>query len=156
MKKSPRQTLTPSQKNLLMKSKDEGHAKRFCVLDPIGPSHCVDFLLSQEGGAVLRYARGLKTFVSYYINDDCYSKIHQGFQADNKDHVTWLASMCTMAEKMADPMQNIRLVDSVNKNPMKVVLDKNDALDWPQIHFVLCATYAKAVLRGQAWIPPKN
>lgn len=84
------------------------------------------------------------------------AKFIKAFQADNKDHVTWLASMCTMAEKMADPMQNIRLVDSVNKNPMKVVLDKNDALDWPQIHFVLCAAYAKAVLRGQAWIPPKN
>jgi hypothetical protein len=45
-------------------------------------------------------------------------------------------------------------VEDINTNPMKVVLDKRDALDWPHIHFVLCGVYTKAVLRGKAFIPP--
>jgi hypothetical protein len=36
---------------------------------------------------------------------------------------------------------------------MNVKLAKQDTLDWFHIHFVLCAAYAKAVLKGKAWIP---
>jgi hypothetical protein len=32
-------------------------------------------------------------------------------------------------------------------------MDEMDVLDWPHIHFCLCAVYAKAVLRGKAHIP---
>ena len=36
---------------------------------------------------------------------------------------------------------------------MHILLSQQDTLDWFHIHFVLCAAYAKAVLKGKAWIP---
>jgi hypothetical protein len=61
--------------------------------------------------------------------------------------------MIDVAESMSDPTAHIKLVEEVNKNPMKVVLGQRDALDWAHIHFCLCAVYAKAVLRNKAFIP---
>ena len=45
------------------------------------------------------------------------------------------------------------LIEEINKNPMNIKLDQRDALDWPHIHFCLCGVYAKATLRGKAYIP---
>jgi hypothetical protein len=81
------------------------------------------------------------------------SKFLGAFDTENKDHVQWLAHMIDIAETMADPSAKIALVKEINANPMKVVLDQRDALDWPHIHFVLCAAYAKAVLKGRAVVP---
>ena len=58
-----------------------------------------------------------------------------------------------LAESLGDPSNSINMVEDINDNPLNLVLDKRDALDWPHIHFVLCAAYAKAVLRGQAFVP---
>jgi len=55
---------------------------------------------------------------------------------------------------MAENFHNqTNLVKDINNNPLGIVLDDKDALDWPHIHFVLCASYAKAVLRGLAHVP---
>ena len=80
-------------------------------------------------------------------------KFLTAFNAENREHVQWLSHMIDIAETMADPKAKITLVKEINANPMKVVLDQRDALDWPHIHFVLCAAYAKAVLEGQAIVP---
>jgi len=81
------------------------------------------------------------------------AKFIKAFDCQNKTHVIWLSHMIDLAESMTDPTTHITLVDEINMNPMKIELDKRDALDWPHIHFCLCAVYAKAVLRGLAFIP---
>ena len=56
-------------------------------------------------------------------------KFIKAFDAKNESHVRWLGAMFDMAESMGDPSAQIRLVKSVNENPMKVKLDQRDALD---------------------------
>ena len=84
------------------------------------------------------------------------AKFIKAFDAKNEVHVKWLGAMFDMAESMGDPSAQIRLVNSVNANPMKVKLDQRDALDWPHIHFALSAVYAKEVWNRRAWVPPQN
>jgi hypothetical protein len=81
------------------------------------------------------------------------SKFIKAFDAKDQTHVEWLGRMFDLAESMGDPTQQVKMVEEVNSNPMKIKLDTRDALDWPHIHFVLCGVYAKAVLRRQAWVP---
>jgi len=78
------------------------------------------------------------------------SKFIQAFNPKNVEHVAWLAAMCDMAEKFGQPMD---MEAEINKNPMNIKIQKRDALDWPHIHFCLCAVYAKAVLNSKAFIP---
>jgi Fe-S cluster biosynthesis and repair protein YggX len=80
-------------------------------------------------------------------------KFIQAFDAENERHVNWLARMITVAETMGDTSKQISLVNEINLNPMNVELEHRDALDWPHIHFCLCAVYSKAVLRGKAYVP---
>jgi hypothetical protein len=81
------------------------------------------------------------------------SRFVQAFDAGTEAHVKWLAKMIDLAENFGQKMD---LVAEINLNPMNVELDRKDALEWPHIHFCLCAVYAKAVLRGKAWTPQKN
>jgi hypothetical protein len=81
------------------------------------------------------------------------TKFIKAFDSQNMSHVKWLSHMIDLAESMNDPTAHITLVAEINMNPMKIELDQRDALDWPHIHFCLCAVYAKAVLRGLAFVP---
>lgn len=81
------------------------------------------------------------------------SNFLKAFDPKNKSHVDWLAQMMDLAETMGDPEKAINMIRDINTNPMGIHLEKRDALDWPHIHFVLCASYAKAVLRGLAHVP---
>jgi len=81
------------------------------------------------------------------------SRFVKVFDPANVVHVKWFAHMIELAESLS-PEKAVTLVAEINLNPMKVELDHRDALDWPHIHFCLCAVYAKAVLKGQAFIPP--
>jgi len=54
---------------------------------------------------------------------------------------------------MGDPSKDSNLVAEINKNPMGVTLEQIEALEWPHIHFCICAVYAKAVLRKKAHVP---
>ena len=80
-------------------------------------------------------------------------KFVQVFDCKNEIHVNWLSHMIDLAESLGDPEKHVNLVSEINKNPMKIVLEQRDALDWAHIHFCLCAVYAKAVLRKKAFIP---
>jgi len=84
------------------------------------------------------------------------SRFLKAFDPKNEMHVKWLRKMTTLAEKMNDPNQALTLNAEINLNPMRINLSHPDTLDWVHIHFVLSASYAKAVLKGDAWIPPKN
>jgi hypothetical protein len=61
--------------------------------------------------------------------------------------------MIDVAETMGDPSKDSILVKEVNKNPMGVKLEPMEMLEWPHIHFCICAVYAKAVLRKKAFVP---
>lgn len=75
------------------------------------------------------------------------------FDAQNQSHVKWLSRMIDVAETMGDPSRDSILIKEINKNPMGVKLEQLEALEWPHIHFCICAVYAKAVLRKRAWVP---
>lgn len=82
------------------------------------------------------------------------AKFIKAFDAKNESHVRWLGKMFDMAESLLDEQGQLNIVREINKNPLRVTLDERDALDWPHIHFVLSASYAKEVLKGRAWVPP--
>lgn len=75
------------------------------------------------------------------------------FDAQNQSHVKWLSRMIDVAETMGDPSRDSMLIKEINKNPMGVKLEQMEALEWPHIHFCICAVYAKAVLRRRAFVP---
>jgi len=80
------------------------------------------------------------------------SKFIKEFRPDSEEHVNWLSNMVDFAETMSVEKPG-DIVAETNKNPMKIKLEVQDALDWPHIHFCLFAVYAKAVLKGKAFIP---
>ena len=80
------------------------------------------------------------------------AKFVKVFDANVQKHVEWLSHMCDIAETLS-PEKRTNLVLEINKNPLNIKMDEMDVLDWPHIHFCLCAVYAKAVLRGKAYIP---
>lgn len=84
------------------------------------------------------------------------AKFLKAFDPKNKDHVMWLSKMTDVAEGMNDVENAVDYISHVNQNPMKLILETREALDWPHIHFVLSASYAKAVLRGNAFIPSRT
>ena len=81
------------------------------------------------------------------------AKFIKAFDSQNQSHVKWLSRMIDVAEGMGDTSRESSLVAEINKNPMEVKLDQMEALEWPHIHFCICAVYAKAVLRGKAHVP---
>jgi len=81
------------------------------------------------------------------------SRFSKAFDPTNASHVKWFSHMMDLAESLS-PEKSVTLVAEINMNPMKVELDHRDALDWPHVHFCLCALYSKAVLKGTAFIPP--
>jgi len=80
------------------------------------------------------------------------SKFIKAFDASSDVHVKWLSHMIDIAENIS-PDKPSNLMAEINKNPLNIKLSEMEALDWPHIHFCLCALYAKAVLKGKAFIP---
>ena len=80
------------------------------------------------------------------------SKFVSVFKPNDETHVNWLSKMCDLAENWG----KFDVQKEMAKNPMKVPIETKDVLDWPHVHFCLCAVYAKAVLKGQAHIPPAH
>jgi hypothetical protein len=81
------------------------------------------------------------------------AKFIKAFDAQNQSHVKWLSRMIDVAEGMGDSSRDSTLVAEINNNPMGLNLEQMEALEWPHIHFCICAVYAKAVLRGKAHVP---
>ena len=84
------------------------------------------------------------------------SRFLKVFDAKNESHVKWLQKMTLLAEKLGDVNLQQKIVEDINANPMKIKLSNLEALDWPHIHFVLAMSYAKAVLKGEAFIPSRS
>jgi len=85
--------------------------------------------------------------------DTVTSRFLKKFDPSQKSHVVWLKKMTDIAESLADPTKPQYIIAEMNLNPMKVEMTHMEALDWPHVHFVLCAAYAKAVFKCSAWVP---
>jgi exonuclease III len=81
------------------------------------------------------------------------SDFYKAFKPENERHVKWLKQMFSVSENMKDPTKHIMLVGEINLNPMKIEIKHGEALEWPNIHFMLSMKYSKAVLNGEAFIP---
>ncbi len=44
----------------------------------------------------------------------------------------------------------------MNSNPMQVKMTENDIMDIVFIQFSLAMKYTKAILDGEAWVPPQK
>jgi hypothetical protein len=77
----------------------------------------------------------------------------KAFNPSVKEHVVWLKKITDDAQTRGDPSAAQNIVAEMNTNPMGVKMTTMEALDWPHVHFVLCASYAKAVFQCRAWVP---
>jgi hypothetical protein len=87
------------------------------------------------------------------MSDTVTSRFLKKFDPSQKSHVAWLKKITDIAESLVDPSKPQYIVAEMNINPMKVEMSHLEALDWPHVHFVLCAAYAKAVFKCKAWVP---
>lgn len=78
---------------------------------------------------------------------------YKAFDPSNERHVRWLARMFKVSEEMKDLSKQITLLAEINMNPLKIELSHGEALEWPNIHFILCMKYTKAVFSKTAFIP---
>lgn len=78
----------------------------------------------------------------------------KAFDPKNQEHVTWLKNIHLSLENMDTVKSDVPTL--VGQNPMKVKFTKNDMMDWVHVHFALNFNYTKAVLRGEAWVPPQR
>lgn len=81
------------------------------------------------------------------------SDFYKAFRPENERHVKWFKRMFEVADDMKDINKAITLVGEINMNPMKIDIKHGEALEWPNIHFMLSMKYSKAVLLGEAFIP---
>lgn len=84
------------------------------------------------------------------------SDFYKAFDPENQRHVKWLKRMFAVSEDMRDLSKQITLLAEINENPMKIEVKHAEALEWPNIHFIICMKYTKAVLSGKAFIPPNS
>jgi hypothetical protein len=81
------------------------------------------------------------------------SKFANTFDPSNSSHVVWLSSLFDFTEKLA--MGRLDVDSILTKNPMGIIVKKEEMIDWVQIHFTVSMKYAQAVLKGKAFIPSK-
>lgn len=81
------------------------------------------------------------------------SDFYKAFRPDSERHVAWFKQMFSVSEDMKDPTKHISLLGEINLNPMNITIKHAEALEWPNIHFILSVKYSKAVLLGEAFIP---
>ena len=81
------------------------------------------------------------------------SDFYKAFRPDSERHVAWFKQMFSVSEDMKDPTKHISLLGEINLNPMNITIKHAEALEWPNIHFILSMKYSKAVLFGEAFIP---
>jgi hypothetical protein len=76
------------------------------------------------------------------------SKFLKAFDPINKSHVEWFSYMIDIAENNPES-----IIKEINKNPMNIIISDLEVLEFPHVHFVLCASYARAVIKHKAFIP---
>ena len=76
------------------------------------------------------------------------------FQPQQQSHVLWMKRVVhTLGEMMS---KKVNIVDVINSNPMGVEITESDIMDIVFIQFSLAMKYTKAILDGEAWVPPQR
>lgn len=76
------------------------------------------------------------------------------FQPQQESHVLWMKHSMTSLNEMMN--KKVNLLHIMNSNPMQVKMSEKDMLDIVFIHFSLAMKYTKAILEGEAWVPPQK
>ena len=61
--------------------------------------------------------------------------------------------MSSMNEMMS---KKVNIMHIINSNPMQVKMSEKDIMDIVFIQFSLAMKYTKAILDGEAWVPPQE
>lgn len=81
-------------------------------------------------------------------------KFASKFQPQQESHVLWLKQVVDSLNNMMNKRVNI--VGVMNANPLGVKMTENDIMDIVFIQFGLAMKYTKAILDGEAWVPPQK
>ena len=81
-------------------------------------------------------------------------KFTSKFQPQQESHVLWMKLVMTSLNEMMSTKVNI--LNIMNSNPMGVNLTEKDIMDIVFIQFSLAMKYTKAILDGEAWVPPQK
>tara|TARA_R110002153_G_scaffold193634_5_gene347041 strand:- start:1 stop:270 length:270 start_codon:yes stop_codon:yes gene_type:complete len=76
------------------------------------------------------------------------------FQPQQESHVLWMKRVMASLNEMMSKKVNI--LNIMNTNPMEVKMSENDIMDIVFIQFSLAMKYTKAILDGEAWVPPQK
>ena len=76
------------------------------------------------------------------------------FQPQQESHVLWMKLVMLSLNEMMSTKVNI--LNIMNSNPMGVSLTEKDIMDIVFIQFSLAMKYTKAILDGEAWVPPQK
>ncbi len=75
----------------------------------------------------------------------------KNFQPQQESHVLWMKQVMAALNEM-----KTGVIPVMKANPMKVSFSEKDAFDIVFIQFSLAMKYTKAILDGEAWIPPQK
>jgi hypothetical protein len=73
------------------------------------------------------------------------------FQPRQESHVLWMKRVMMTLNEM-----KVGVVPLMTTNPMNVPFSEKDAFDIVFIQFSLAMKYTKAILEGEAWVPPQK
>ena len=76
------------------------------------------------------------------------------FQPQQESHVLWMKRVMSSMNEMMSKKVNIMHI--INSNPMQVKMSEKDIMDIVFIQFSLAMKYTKAILDGEAWVPPQE
>ena len=88
------------------------------------------------------------------MNSNIAQRFAEKFQPQQESHVLWMKRVMTSLNEMMSKKVNI--LNIMNVNPMQVKMSENDIMDIVFIQFSLAMKYTKAILDGEAWVPPQK
>ena len=80
-----------------------------------------------------------------------------GFDPCNPEHVRWLKRSFEVMEDYMEPSgdkNSRKVLDFMDSNPFEFRVNKHNVMDLAETHMALGCIYAKAVLKGSAYIMP--
>jgi hypothetical protein len=73
------------------------------------------------------------------------------FQPQQESHVLWMKRVMSSLNEM-----KTGVIQVMKSNPMNLKFSEKDTLDIVFIQFSLAMKYTKAILDGEAWVPPQK
>ena len=85
------------------------------------------------------------------MNSNIAQRFAEKFQPQQESHVLWMKRVMTTLNKA-----EVSVVPVLKSNPMNLKFSEKDAFDIVFIQFSLAMKYTKAILDGEAWVPPQK